>query len=150
MLNNRDVAERTRARIEELKAEERQLAAQISVLEGHRYLIELFIKVKVNLLEDSINSRFRTVKFKLFDVQINGAVVECCETMINGVPWADANNAGRVNAGLDIINTLSGHYGVSAPIFIDFRESVNELIETNSQIINLVVSQDPKLRVEVA
>ncbi len=153
ILNQKEVVARTKVRIGELKAEERTLAGQISELEGHRYLIEQFIKAKVNLMEDSINSRFKAVRFKLFDTQINGGVVECCETMVNTngswVPWADANNAGRVNAGLDIINTLSMHYGVSAPIFLDNRESVNELIETESQIINLVVTQDSKLRVEV-
>jgi DNA repair exonuclease SbcCD ATPase subunit len=153
ILSQKEVVAKTRERIQELKDEERQLAAQISELEGHRYLIEQFIKAKVNLLEDSINSRFKAVRFKLFDTQINGGVVECCETLINTngswVPWADANNAGRVNAGLDIINTLTKHYGISAPIFIDNRESVNELIKTESQIINLVVTQDPKLRVEV-
>lgn len=147
------IVAKTRERIQELKDEERTLAGQISESEGQRYLIEQFIKAKVNLLEDSINSRFKAVRFKLFDTQINGGIVECCETLVNTngswVGWADANNAGRVNAGLDIINTLSKHYGVTAPIFLDNRESVNELIETESQIINLIVTQDPKLRVEV-
>ncbi len=154
ILNNRDIEEKTRARIEELRAEERALAEQISELEGHKFLIEEFIKAKVNILEDNINSKFKTVKFKLFDTQINGGVVECCETLINTngswVPWSDANNAGRINAGLDIINTLTKHYKVNAPIFIDNRESVNELIETDSQIINLFVSRDKKMKVEVA
>ena len=35
--------------------------------------------------------------------------------------------------------------GVTAPIFIDGRESVNRLIKTESQIINLVVSHDKEL-----
>lgn len=154
VLNNRQVAEKTRARIDDLKAEERQLAAQMSELEGHRYLIEQFIKTKVNLLEDSINSRFRTVKFKLFDVQINGAVVECCETLVNtngaSVPFTDVNHAGQINAGIDIISTLSAHYGVSCPIWVDNAEAVNELAEAPGQVIRLVVSQDKELRVEVA
>ena len=47
-----------------------------------------------------------------------------------------------MNAGLDIINTLCKFYGVCAPIFIDNRESVNDIIETESQIINLVVNKD--------
>jgi exonuclease SbcC len=70
--------------------------------------------------------------------------------MVNGVPYADANNAAKINAGLDIINTLSTHYGVSAPIFIDNREAVVELFPVNAQTISLVVSgQDKTLRVEV-
>jgi exonuclease SbcC len=154
-LNNRAIAENTKARIDELMKQEKDLAKKISELEGHRFLIEQFIKSKVNMLEEHINSKFKCVRFKMFDVQINGGVVECCETLINTngswVPWADANHAGKTNAGIDIINTLCKHYGVSAPIFIDFRESVSKIIDTESQVINLIKSEpDKKLRVEVA
>ncbi|EXQ65605.1 hypothetical protein V760_02867, partial [Staphylococcus aureus F23613] len=51
--------------------------------------------------------------------------------------------------GLDIINTLSKHFKVTAPIFIDNAESVTELIKTESQQIQLIVNeQDKKLRME--
>src|SRR5699024_6377420 len=59
------------------------------------------------------------------------------------------NNAARINVGLDIINTLSNHYGVQAPIFVDNAESVTKLIDVNSQVISLVVSEpDKDLRIE--
>ena len=64
------------------------------------------------------------------------------------MPFSDANTASKINAGLDIINTLCQHYKVNAPVFIDNRESVVELIPTESQIVNLIVSEaDKKLRV---
>jgi DNA repair exonuclease SbcCD ATPase subunit len=152
ILNNRTVAENTKKRIEELKAEERRLAQQITELEGHKYLCEQFTVAKVNLLEDKINSRFKYVKFKLFEIQINGGIAETCQALVNTngvyVPFDDANHAGKVNAGLDIINSLCSYYNVTAPIFIDFRESVSRIIETNSQVINLVKSEpDKTLRV---
>jgi len=148
ILNNREVRAKTQERIKELEAEERKLAQQISELEGHKFLLEKFTKAKVALLEDSINSRFQMVKFKLFDEQINGAVVECCEATINGVPYTDANRAAQINAGLDIINTITRHYGITAPVFIDNAEAVNKLIPCDSQVIRLLVSNDPVLRVE--
>lgn len=149
ILNNRGVRERTLARIEELAEQERTLAQQINELEGHRYLIEQFIVTKVNLLESTINQRFRTVTFKLFDVQINEGIKECCEALINGVPFADANNGAKINAGLDIIDTLTKHYGVSAPVFVDNREAVTRLLPIQSQVISLIVSEaDKTLRVE--
>ena len=150
LLNNRDVAIKTKERIDELKDEERTLSAQLSQFEKQRYLIEQFIKAKVNLLEDNINSRFTMVKWRLFETQINGGISECCEAMVDGVGWPDVNHAGKVNAGLDIINVLADHYGCVAPIFIDFRESVSRIIETGSQVINLIKSEpDKTLRVEV-
>ena len=85
------------------------------------------------------------VTFKLFDYTIDGNEVETCVPLVNGVPFGTANTAGQINAGLDIINALVRFHGVSAPIFIDGRESVNRLIPTESQIINLVVTNDKEL-----
>ena len=79
---------------------------------------------------------------------INGGVEECCEALINGVPFGNANTASQINAGIDIINALSEYYQVSAPIFIDNRESVNKIINCSSQIISLIVSHDKELRIE--
>jgi len=143
-----DQVKKNNARIEELKDQERKLANEIAELEGQEYLTEEFIRTKVDLLESRINSKFKTVKFKMFNTLVNGALEETCETLINGVPFSNANNAAKINAGLDIINTLTEHYGVQAPIFIDNRESVNKLIQCNSQIISLIVSTDKSLRIE--
>lgn len=140
--------EKMKARIVELQEEEREIAEQIAALEGQEFLCEEFIKTKVELLESSINSKFKYVSFKLFDTQVNGGINECCEALVNGVPFGNANTASQINAGLDIINALSEHYEVQVPIFIDNRESVNNLIETNSQIINLIVSKNKNLKVE--
>lgn len=139
-------------RIEELKAQERELAAEYERLEQELYLTEQFIRSKVQLLEEKINSKFKMARFKLFSVLINGGVEECCETLYQGVPYNGAlNNAARINVGLDIINTLSEHYGFEAPIWIDNREAVTRLIPVRAQVISLVVSeQDKTLRVEIA
>ena len=134
-------------RIAELEEEERNLAQQISDLELSEFTIESFIKHKIETLESRINSLFKVVKFKLFKYQINGGEVECCEALINGIPFTDLNNAAKINAGLDIIETLCNFHKVSAPIFIDNRESVNRLINLQSQIINLRVSEDKNLKI---
>lgn len=153
-LAKEEQAKQADARIEELKAEEKELAEEYAQLEKEQYLIEEFIRTKVSLIESSINTRFDMVRFKLFNEQVNGALDETCETLINSngawVPWNDANSAGRLNAGLDIIRTLSSHYDVTAPIWVDNAESVNQLITVDSQVIRLIVSKDKKLKVEVS
>ncbi|MDI9418751.1 MAG: hypothetical protein QM399_01050, partial [Bacillota bacterium] len=136
-------------RIEELKAEERKLAAEYEELEQQLYLTEEFIRAKVRLLEDRINSKFRMARFKLFDEQVNGALAECCETTFNGVPYGNLNNGARLNIGLDIINTLAEHYGFAPPVWLDNAESVTDILPTKGQQIRLVVSEkDKQLRVE--
>ena len=147
-LSHKKSNEGLRKRINKLMEEEKRLSQQIAELEGQEFLCEEFIKTKVELLESGINSKFKYVTFKLFDAQKNGGINECCEALVQGVPFNGANTASQINAGLDIINTLSSHYAVVVPLFIDNRESINQLIETDNQVINLIVSSDKKLKIE--
>jgi len=138
-------------RIEDLKAEERKLAAEYEELERQIYLTEEFIRAKVRMLEDKINSKFKMARFKLFEVQVNGALAECCETTFNGVPYGNLNNGAKIQVGLDIIRTLQAHYGISCPVWVDNRESIVRLPEMDCQVISLIVSEkDKKLRIELA
>ena len=61
------------------------------------------------------------------------------------------NSGHRIVAGLDIIQSLSELYGVTAPIFIDNAESLNEfnVPDMVEQMILLSVSDDCELKVEV-
>ncbi|MDX1806777.1 MAG: AAA family ATPase [Paenisporosarcina sp.] len=138
------------ARIAELSDQEKMLANEFEKLEHQLYLTEQFIRAKVELLEERINSKFKFARFKMFAEQINGGLQEVCETTYKGVPFSSLNNAARINVGIDIINTLSTHYEIKAPIFVDNAEAVTRLIDSDSQLISLVVSeQDKSLRVEI-
>jgi DNA repair exonuclease SbcCD ATPase subunit len=144
-LNSKEIIRESLRRIEALKEEERRYTDMILRLDQEEYLIGQFVITKVNLLEEKINQRFKLVKFKLFNRLVNGAIEECFETMVGGVPYTDLNTAASINAGIDIINSLTEHYNVRAPIFVDNNESVNELLPTQSQVIGLYVTEDPKL-----
>ena len=148
-LNAKDNNSKLLSRIEELKEEEKALNIKIAELEGRLFLGEEFIRTKVELLESSINKKFNgAVTFKLFNNQVNGGLSECCEAMVDGVPFSNVNTAGRINAGLSIIKTLSKHYRVQAPIFIDNRESINNIVDFEGQIINLKVNKNKTLKIE--
>ena len=145
--------EKSKARINELQERERELANMIADLEGQEFLCEEFVRTKVDMLESKISSKFKYVRFRMFEENsTNGGMKEDCETLIkeNGDTFSNTNNAAKINAGIDIINTLSDHYEINAPIFVDNRESINDLLESESQIVNLIVSRDKKLKVEVA
>ncbi len=135
-------------RIAELEKEEKRMAQELAGLEGQEFTIEAFTRKKIEEVDKRINSLFEHVSFKMFRLLENGGEEEICETMMDGVPYSDLNNAARINAGLDIINALCKYYGVNAPIFVDNAESVTSLIDVQSQVIRLVVSEaDKKLRV---
>lgn len=126
-------------RINELASREKELSQIIANLEKEQFVIERFKKVKTESLEKSVNKLFTLVEFKLFEEQVNGGLNPTCITLVNGVPFGSVNTAGRINAGLDIINTLCKVNKINAPVFLDNRESVTELIPTESQIISLIV-----------
>lgn len=136
-------------RILELENQQQKLVAEKNALDEASFLMDEFIKAKVNMLEDVINSRFKLARFKMFNVMLNGNVEECCETTYKGVPYRSMNNAARINVGLDIINALTSYYKVNAPVFIDNAEAVTEFVPVNSQTIKLIVDEsEPQLVVK--
>ena len=138
-------------RICELKEEQKEVGQKVADQEKMLYLLEDFIRSKMMKISDSVNQHFKTVNFKLFDMQLNGGLKECCECTVNGVPYSTLNSGHRIIAGLDIIQSLSELYGVTAPIFIDNAESLNEfnVPDMAAQMILLSVSDDSELKVEV-
>ena len=131
------------SRIAELRRREQSLAEEYAELERQQFLGEEFLRVKVARLEERINACFRLARFRLFEQQVNGALCEVCEVLgPDRVPFnSGLNHAAQINTGLDIINTLSAHYGVTAPVFIDNAEAVTTLTATSAQLIRLLVSE---------
>ena len=138
-------------RIEELQQEMNDIADKVNEQEKMLYLLEEFTKAKMTMISKSVNEKFKIVNWKLFDKQVNGAIVECCECTVNGVPFSALNTGHRIVAGLDIISTLSEMYGVTAPIFIDNAEAINEfnIPKIEAQTILLSVSHDKQIEVRV-
>lgn len=138
-------------RIEELQQEMNDIADKVNEQEKMIYLLEEFTKAKMTMISKSVNEKFKIVNWKLFDKQVNGAIVECCECTVNGVPFSALNTGHRIVAGLDIISTLSEMYGVIAPIFIDNAEAINEfnIPKIEAQTILLSVSHDKQIEVRV-
>lgn len=147
-LHQDEINQSTREKIEELMVEEKELSKKINEIEKKEDMANEFISTKSELIEKKINEKFEKVTFRLFKKQTNGGVDPTCEVLVDGVPFDNANTAGQVNAGLDVINSLCRHYNIYTPIFIDNRESVNELIATDSQLINLKVTRHKTLRIE--
>lgn len=137
-------------RIETLRDEQKEIGQKVADQEQMLYLLEEFIRFKLDKVSESINSHFKTVNFKLFEMQLNGGMKDCCECTVNGVPYSTLNSGHRIVAGLDIIRSLSELYGVSAPIFVDNAESLNEfnVPAVDAQLILLSVSEDKQLKVE--
>ncbi len=134
-------------RIETLRDEQKEIGQKVADQEQMLYLLEEFIRFKLDKVSESINSHFKTVNFVLFKEQLNGGIKDCCECSVNGINYSDLNNGHRIVAGLDIIATLNELYGVYCPIFTDNAESINDfnLPKMKDQMILLEVSGDKEL-----
>ena len=140
-LNIRETIETNEKRIAELKEDSARLAQEKANLQNEDTLIDEFVTAQMNEVERRVNALFSRVQFKMYRKQIEDEKqVPDCVCYIDGVRFADKNLAGKVNAGLDVINTLCAFHGVSAPIFVDNAESINEFIPVGSQLIKLVVT----------
>lgn len=151
---NAEVAKAQDARIKELETEQKSLAKKIETAEHGLYLCEEFYKRKTEALTERINGHFKSLSFRLFKEQVNGGLADDCEALIPcggvDVPYKSANNASRINAGLELADTLGEAMGVILPVFIDNAEGVSEIQDTKGQQIRLYVSdKDKALRMEV-
>ena len=137
-------------RINELEQEQQRLINEKNLVDETAFLLDEFVKAKVEMLEDTINKHFTITTFKMANVLVNGSVEDCCETMVDGVPYRSLNNAARINAGIDIINALTKFYNVTAPVFIDNAEAVTKFVNCNSQTVKLIVDETcNELRVDM-
>lgn len=147
-LSNQGLNAELDEKIKKYMDEEKELGKEFEIQQEKLYLCDEYIKTYTHLVSDKINSLFTKVEFKLFDTQINGGIVETAEATYKGVPYGSLNSAAQINAGLDVINSLSKHYNKEIPIFVDNAESVNELLKTESQLITLTVNKLKNLKIE--
>ena len=94
-------------------------------------------------VEEKVNKLFTLVRFQMFEpTATTGDEKPGCTCWVGEAKYGDKNKAGKINAGLDIINAFCRYHGVRAPIFIDNAESVNNFIPTESQLVRRASGQD--------
>ena len=149
-----DANERAGSRIADLQEAQRDNSQMVADQEQVVYLIEEFIKLKMNTISGHINAKFKNVRFKLFEQLINGGMKETCVMQVNSngsyVDYGNANHAAQILGGLDVIDALSELYGVEAPVLIDNAECLDTQHQpkSHSQLILLKVSDDKELTIK--
>lgn len=134
--------EKVNAQIVGLQEDRAQWKEQIDGLDEKIKTASDFQKRSCEVLEENVNRRFKLVKWKMFRRQLDGTEKPWCECSVDGVPYSDLNTAAKINAGLDITNTLKRHYEVDVPCVIDNAETVQEPLYEGGQQIRLTVTDD--------
>lgn len=128
--------------IKGLETRQHEAAQQIQDYKAKEDLVADFSSLKSKMIETKVNKMFQVVKFKLFEQLVKGGEKETCEATLNNVLYSTVNTEGKMNMFIDIANVFSSHFGLSLPKFIDNRESITNIIDTDSQIINLFVNPE--------
>lgn len=133
------------ARLAALGERQKELGAMLAECDVLTEAAERFGREKCRVLQKRIDALFDGVTWRLWREQINGGMTDCCDALIDGVPFEDANNAAKINAGMAIVAALARHYGREMPVFVDNAEAVTDLREgADLQVIRLVVSEEDK------
>ena len=136
------------ARIEEAKAERVKLQGQLDELDEQYRTASEYDRRECEVLERTINEKFLVVKWSMFTRTLDGTRKPWCECSVDGVPYPDLNTAGRINAGLDIVNFFKKYMDIDVPCIIDGAESVLEPLYDGGQQIRLMVTEDEKMEFE--
>lgn len=133
-------------RIAELNTDFDKVGKQIIQLERQVLLIKEFRIEKNKALTAAINKLFKTVSFELFKSSIDGNETEACVVLVKGQRY-DTNNvngAGKISAGLEIVDVFSKHYDTYLPIFIDDAVTIFDIPGTQAQQIRLYADRGTK------
>ena len=149
LLATKETYDRISELIEKAKQDKESYQNQLDELDEQLDLANEYNKKSCHLLEENVNGHFSYVKWSMFTQDLDGNMKPYCECYHDGVPYSRLNGAAKVNAGIDIANTFSRFYQVSAPMVLDECESVNDPIYSgDQQQIRLKVTTDDKLKFE--
>jgi hypothetical protein len=141
-------------RIAELQKEQKELSQKIADEERTLNYLKEFDRKKNELLEESVNSNFEYIQFKMFEPQLNGELKDICQPVVHGESYdRNLNHGAKILAEIDICRAFQRANNVILPIITDDTESLDSWRVPNmeNQIIMIRRSDDKKLTVsEVA
>lgn len=136
-------------RLKALRKERLEMEQNIVSAEKVLFQLNQLSKKKNEMLEDSINSHFKIVKFKLFEFNKNGGYKNTCIPTIDekSIMSIESNKGNRIIGQLDILNSIQEMEDFRVPIFVDDAESLDSsnlkrIINPETQMIILKVSDE--------
>lgn len=147
-LGKKDSHDKLKAKISSLYAEQRELVNAEIVLAKKRKQLEHYTLDIISLVNDSINSHFDGVKFKLFEELTATASKNVKETLVclnNGVDYASQSTGQKANSNCIIVSTLQERLGTRLPIWLDDASILNLKETPKSQCIFLLNEKGKKL-----
>ena len=106
-------------------------------------------RLVLDATESKLNVFFQLARWKFAEQnKTNDEEQQVCTAVYGGIEYDRLNNAGQVNVGVDICEGIKKASNVELPLFVDNVESVEKLLDTQSQIIKLRFVPGAQLTVE--
>ena len=147
-LGKKDSHDKLKAKIASLYAEQRELVNAEIVLAKKRQQLEQYTLDIISLVNDSINSHFDGVKFKLFEELTASSSKSIKETLVclnHGIDYSSQSTGQRANSNCIIVSTLQKKLGVNLPIWLEDASILNLSKEPDNQLIYLLNCKGKKL-----
>ena len=147
-LGKKDSHDKLKAKIASLYAEQRELVNAEIVLAKKRQQLEQYTLDIISLVNDSINSHFDGVKFKLFEeftASSAKTIRETCLVTHNGIEYGSCSTGEKALVNLIIVSTLQKKLGTKLCLFADDASILNIPNPPDTQIVYLVNQKGKKL-----
>lgn len=142
-------------RLEELRKSKIDSEQNKANVEKILDLLDELDKAKNEALTEAVNSRFRLVKWQLFEYAKNGNYKSCCIPTVDGksILTTMSNKGNRILGRVDICNSIQKISDISVPVILDDSESLStdnqkkvaEMVD--GQLIMLIVNDSEKLEI---
>lgn len=138
-LSARETNERIEIEKKKLDSRSRQLAQIIADCDDIIRQVKDYKKAKIAVVESKANAYFSLIHWRFYEQNItNDDEKEICTAVDrNGIDYNNTNDGNVINMGIDIINGISKAKGISVPLFVDRKESVENALRSPQQTIYL-------------
>lgn len=138
-LSGRDTNKRIEEEKVKLDKRSRELAQIVADCNEVIRQIKEYKKAKISIVESKVNSYFSLIRWKFYEQNIsNDDEKEICTAIDhNGVDYNNTNDGTVINMGIDIINGISKAKDIYVPLFVDRKESVENALPSEQQVIYL-------------
>lgn len=128
-------------RLEKLKTDRENLVQSQADAEKILYLLGELSKTKNEVLSGAINSKFASVKWKLWELNKSGGYKNVCVPLYDGKSILDiaSNKGNRILGKIDICNSIQKYEKINVPIFLDDVENLDS--NNQQKIANMVDCQ---------
>lgn len=149
-LAGKDINERIQQEKDRLNERSLSLAQTIADCSEALRQIREYKKEKVEIIENKVNSYFSLIRWKFYEQNIsNDDMREICTAIDkDGVDYDNTNDGTVINMGIDIIGGMSKALDIYVPLFVDRKESAENVVDTDQQTIYLQCVYNEPLRLQ--